>query len=79
MILDRPYQLELLKKLSESYPSPFFDPDMDEKMDADEKHRYVANMRYLEEHGLVESGIYRSMDGLHSLTPATITSRAWIF
>jgi hypothetical protein len=79
MKLDRAYQLELLNMLSESYPSPFFDPKMGKGMDADQKHRYVANMCYLAEHGLVESGVHPTIDGLYSLSSPSITAKGMDF
>lgn len=79
MILDRTYQLELLTQLSECYPSPLYSVETDTEMNADEKHRYVANMCYLEEHGLVDSGIHKSVDNIYSLSEATITAKGMDF
>lgn len=60
MKLDRDYQLQLLEMLSSAYPNQFDHRSFCNSMDADTKQKYIANMRYLEEHGLVESGIFRS-------------------
>jgi hypothetical protein len=61
--LDRKYQLELLQMLEESYPQCFdIRPHM-KSLDGDGNKRYEANMVYLHEHGLIESGIRFGADG----------------
>jgi hypothetical protein len=64
VILDRAYQLELLQLLATSYPLPYADiNDVLQSLDEEAgKRRYNANMLYLEEHGLVESGIQFGAD-----------------
>jgi hypothetical protein len=76
MILDRSYQLELLQKLAGSYPSHLPDHDLDEKLQGTERQRYVTNMHYLEEHGLVDGGLQLMSNGAYSLLPPAITARS---
>jgi hypothetical protein len=55
--LDRKYQLELLEMLAQSYPQCFDIRPHLQTLDESEDKRYEANMVYLHEHGLIESGI----------------------
>ncbi|WP_140411297.1 hypothetical protein [Chromobacterium violaceum] len=70
MSLDRQYQLELLKKLQAEYPGRLIISGEFNEYSPEEKQRYVANMFYLEQHGLVDSGIshLKSMDGQDSFS-----------
>lgn len=72
MILDRAYQLELLTKLSEAYPDPVPDYEINDRLQGEDRSRYIANMIYLEEHGLVESGITKNVSSDYSLTQPRI-------
>ena len=62
-ILDRVYQLDLLKMLATSYPQAFDVRPMAREWDKAAERRYAANMVYLDEHGLVESEITFGING----------------
>lgn len=65
MILDRALQLELMEKLSLVYPEHVPKADRQKYFDIfPDKDSYVANAFYLEEQGLIESGISICDDGL---------------
>ncbi|EBN7713492.1 hypothetical protein D0O17_15080 [Salmonella enterica] len=65
MILDRALQLELMEKLSLVYPEHVPKTDRQKYFDIfPDKDSYVANAFYLEEQGLIESGISICDDGL---------------
>lgn len=69
LILDRKLQLELLKKMSASYPD-YYDFDNDYSYDSDEYAQAVTNLYYLMQHNLVETRSIMSsssMDGLKRL------------
>ena len=69
-MLSRDKQRDLLLQLREVYPnSASFQPDPDETV-----HELAANLRYLEEHGLCESGVQVGIDGHIMLNPSTITA-----
>jgi hypothetical protein len=57
MELDRAYQRELLQMLANVYPEQLDDRQELMKMSREQRDRYAANMVYLDEHGLVESGL----------------------
>lgn len=63
MKLDRQYQRELLTKLAEAYPQRCNVDQLLAQASDEDKNRYVKNMAYLEEHGLVMSGITRNFTG----------------
>jgi hypothetical protein len=79
MKLDRTYQRELLEMLAQSYPSAHDVGEVLDGADADGHARYAANMIYLEEHGLVQSGLVETAVGhiLHTLP--RITARGMDF
>lgn len=74
MQLDREYQLELLKMLSEVYPDELDHREFCRNMDEQTGRKYAANMTYLQEHGLVNSGIID-----HVFNPPRITARGMDF
>jgi len=53
MILDRKLQLELLEKMSSTYPE-FYDFGKEYKHGTDEYHLVVSNLYYLQQHNLIE-------------------------
>jgi len=80
MKLDRPYQLELLNELARHYPRPGVDmairmgraPEQD-------KEKYLANIMYLAEHGLIEGGAQLGVDLRPSFTPPKLTCKGMDF
>jgi hypothetical protein len=44
LILDRSYQLELLGKLAEGYPSHLPDRELNQSLKGEERRRYIANI-----------------------------------
>jgi hypothetical protein len=72
MKLDRDLQKEILTTLSEHYPGRAQILPQD---DSEERIRTIAaNLIYLEEHGLVESGVKQYMDGKPYSTGSRITA-----
>ncbi len=63
MKLHRTYQLELLRTLAESYPQCHDISQQLKGMNEEAEARYQANIVYLDEQGLVESGIQFGADG----------------
>jgi len=69
-MLDRALQRQILELLREHYPRgtiPVCDLELGEEQAA-------ANLRYLEEHGLCESGVMIGVDGHLAFGPSTITA-----
>ena len=74
MDIDRDYQLELLRFLRDSYPQPAGISFLNE-MSSEEKEKYATNMMYLEQHGLVKSGVAFGIDGHASFFNPTLTHK----
>ncbi|CPF80068.1 hypothetical protein [Burkholderia pseudomallei] len=55
MILDRAYQRKLLEELAACYPDRTSWAERVKSTDAEAKTKYLANLAYLNEHGLVSS------------------------
>lgn len=53
MILDRKLQLELLEKMSSTYPE-FYDFSKEYRHGTDEYYQVVSNLYYLQQHNLIE-------------------------
>ena len=69
-MLSRDKQRELLLQLREVYPgSASFRPEPDETV-----QELAANLMYLEEHGLCDSGVRVGIDGHIMLNPSRITA-----
>jgi hypothetical protein len=69
-MLDRALQRQILELLREHYPRgaiPVRDLELGEE-------RAAANLRYLEEHGLCESGVMIGADGYLAFGSSTITA-----
>lgn len=79
MKLDRAYQLDLLKMLADSYPMEMDTRDVFYGMIEEERGKYFANMVYLEEHGLIDSGIETRMGSEVILSPPRITAKGMDF
>ncbi|SNT28710.1 hypothetical protein SAMN06265795_12224 [Noviherbaspirillum humi] len=78
MKLDRALQRELLELLAVEYPNTrecVFTPELSDEVN----ERRIANLLYLEEHGLVESGLRSYMDGNYASTGSRITARGLDF
>lgn len=73
MSLDRTLQREILDALAPHY-SGLRCTLYDKKAEPEEKNRYVTNMLYLQDHGLIDSGLLQGVDGHWSSGGAKITS-----
>ena len=69
MNIDRKYQLEILNTLAETYPQRFDHRQFCRDMDENTEKKFVSNIAYLVEHGLVDSKI--SDDGRIDLPKIT--------
>lgn len=79
MHLDRAFQLQLLQQLAESYPrSAVHLLDYLRDLEGEEEKRYIANIAYLGEHGLVDPGVHYGLDSV-MLSEPTITARGMDF
>ena len=80
MKLDRDLQREILQKLADAYPNPPREAFDQIEVMADED-TLVGNMLYLEQHGLIESGIQRALSGeaIFNLGKLEITARGLDF
>jgi hypothetical protein len=81
MVIDRAYQRELLEMLATSYPQyhnidSYLNPLL---QDNEAKRRYEANMMYLAEYGLIESGIQYGADGFASYSWPRINNKGMDF
>jgi hypothetical protein len=78
MKLDRALQLEMLTALAATYPARADDllPDGEPEEIGDKK---IANLLYLEEHGLVEAGLTQFTDGNYGYSGARITAHGLDF
>jgi hypothetical protein len=74
MILDRARQLEILQSLEATYP------DHDKSfLDRQNEEADFANLTYLQEHGLVNAALDRSLSGGYIFTGARITAKGLDF
>lgn len=74
MRLDRKFQLELLIKLSEAFPSGFDFDDGSDKSD-EFKKKYAVNLVYLSEHGLIDVSIRQNLSGSFQFGRPKITAK----
>lgn len=74
MKLDRDFQRELLFKFSDCYPD-FYILDDQTKWALEYRKKYIATAIYLEEHGLIESNIRRTMGGEYSIGHPKLTAK----
>ncbi|WP_394650894.1 hypothetical protein [uncultured Acinetobacter sp.] len=73
MKLDRQLQQKILKISSEFYPSAAYE-DLEEIYSELDDHVLAANLKYLEQHGLIEEGsVHVSLDGFFSFGSVTMT------
>lgn len=79
MKLDRDYQHRLLEQLAESYPRPHDVRELLRGLEGEEEAKYLANMIYLDEHGLIESSIQFGLDDHASIGLPRITHRGMDF
>ena len=78
MKLDRDYQFQLLELMAETYPAPCnIISQMSTSMGAG-RLAYIANVTYLESHGLINSGLQRSPTG-DVIGPPSITHKGMDF
>jgi hypothetical protein len=80
-VLDRAYQRELLEMLATSYPVEYYIRQYLAPLlhDNEAKRRYEANMVYLSEHGLVESGVHYGADRIASYSDPRINNKGMDF
>lgn len=72
MKLDSNYQFQLLELMAETYPGPCNVLTHTQLFIGTGRLRYIANISYLEQHGLVSSGLLQSPSG-HVIGSPTIT------
>lgn len=73
MKLDRALQLEMLNTLAEKYPDEVYDiANAEEPQEVLDKK--IANLLYLEEHGLIRSGLVRGSQNRFQLSSSIITA-----
>ncbi|MDR0478313.1 MAG: hypothetical protein LBH31_00615 [Burkholderiaceae bacterium] len=75
--LDRAYQFELLNELARCYPRPGF--DMLYRLQEAETEKYLVNIAYLAEHGLVDKWGEFSVDMQPIFVPPTLTYKGMDF
>jgi hypothetical protein len=78
MKLDRNLQRELLSKIALCYPERERGIFANDVSDDDEK-KIIANLLYLQEHGLVESGLTQSLSGNYTTIGSKITAKGMDF
>jgi hypothetical protein len=78
-MLDRAYQRELLQMLAAAYPQGCDVSELLRGFDEAADRRYLANMVYLEEHGLIDAQISFGMDGHASQGRPRINNRGMDF
>ena len=77
-MINREYQKELLEKLYEAYPFGINAADIYSELDDQGKSKFLFNIKYLEEHGLVKSCVnivHTQGGGGVSLGKASITHK----
>lgn len=75
-MIDRSLQKSLLERLAQRYPDHCY--DLFEKDDPNE-HKKIANILYLEEHGLLKSGLTQTLSGSFISQGTKITARGLDF
>lgn len=79
MVLDRAYQLELLKMMAESYPHRFDSGGICRGMDKAAEKKYIANICYLAGHGLIACETSLTIKGHLSIGTPKITEKGLDF
>ncbi|MEN8425089.1 hypothetical protein ABFO79_00090 [Acinetobacter schindleri] len=79
MILDRELQRQLLHTAAMTYPNSA-GQELDELYEPLDEHTLAANLKYLEQHRLLEPGsLSISLDGIFSFGPVLITHKGLDF
>lgn len=78
MKLDRQLQKELLEKMANAYPNRINVHYITSSTEEGFVAKYVANMAYLEEHGLAHSGLHRGLSDI-SISDPKITAKGMDF
>jgi hypothetical protein len=73
MKLDREYQKKLLNRLARTYPRQYPISDFLKDASEEDQEKYICNLYYLGEHGLVEPNIQIGADGMPSYSWPRIT------
>lgn len=79
MKLDRTLQNKMLNSLAEFYPSRDPKTLLKGPMTDDEEMQVIANLIYLEEHGLIESGLKQSISGEYGYFGGKMTAKGMDF
>lgn len=79
MKLDRALQREILELLADHYAGARQDVFPQRELTEEEDDKYTTNLLYLEEHGLIESGLEQFIDGSWGSAGAKITARGLDF
>ena len=78
MKLDSNYQFQLLELMAETYPGPCNILTHTQLFIGTGRLKYIANISYLESHGLVNSGLLQSPSG-HVIGSPSITHKGMDF
>lgn len=79
MILDRNYQRELLERMAESYPLEWDCRTLMRSWGEADQKRFIANAKYLEEHGLAKVPIDANLQGISLVGLPRITAKGLDF
>lgn len=79
MNLDRSLQNELLTKLADCFPYACLDIFQDVEDGSEQDRKLIANLLYLEAHGLIAAGIHRGVDNHVAFSGASITAKGLDF
>lgn len=79
MKLDRLLQNKILNSLAEFYPNRDIEKHLKKAFTEEEGEHLVANLVYLEEHGLIESGLKQMMSGEFTYFGAKMTAKGMDF
>lgn len=77
--LDRHYQKVILSKLANAYPDTVSVSEFCNRHDEASEDIYIANMLYLEGHGLVKAGLSKSLSNRYTSVDPCITVKGLDF
>ncbi|MDE2124951.1 MAG: hypothetical protein KGJ65_15005, partial [Betaproteobacteria bacterium] len=78
-MLDRELQRELLTNMAEHYPRAWDFRDYLKNVPESDEQKLAANLQYLDEHGLAQSGLRIGLDGHLSFSLPQITAQGMDF
>ena len=77
-LLERDYYIDVLQKLAETAPDHMDGIEWFREKANENQKKYIVNLQYLEQKGLVVSHIIRSVDGNFSRAfPPELTADGW--